>query len=262
MFDLRPAELEPKTLERDARYRLSQEFVHLLEQVEIGLHGRRLALGLAHAICRETSDWHNGSAVQPETGYRLRCAPLRERLGLEGANGNRDLARGMDELVAVRLLERAGMTCGRQWLEWRLTDYTFARLFDPTPYGLFDIRHVRHLGTPLDHLVYNRVGIIRAGTTPSVTLSVEGCAAVAARKPGWSRMSAAMKTALVRAAQLFDVRLLVICECRGERIGIDHLTLRVSHSRTNWSRTSLGKVPATTRKVLTVDDSGCRETGR
>lgn len=250
---------KPKILDREARYRLSQDFIHLLEQVEIGFHGRRLALGLAHAICRETSDWHNGSAVQPEEGYRLPCKVLRERLGLERAKGNRDLVKGAEELQAVRLLARAELASGRQWLDWRLTDYTFERLFEPKPYGLFDVRHVRHLVTPLDHLVYNRVGLIRRCGTPSVTLSVDACAAAADRKPDWSRLSPAMFDAIIRAARLFRVKVLVICECRGLRIGIDHVTLRVSHCETNGSADSLGKIPTTARSVLVVDRSGCRE---
>lgn len=257
MFGLPPT---PQTLERQARYRLSQDFIHLLELVEIGLHGRRLALGLAHAICRETSNWQDGSARQPLEGYRVRCKLLRDRLGLEGAKGNRDLVKGIEELAAVRLLEGAELTCGRQWLEWRLTDYMFLRLFEPKPYGLFDIRHARHLVTPLDHLIYNRIGVIRRCVTPKVTFSVEGCAEILERKPDWARMRPAIVDALIRAARLFNVTLKVICECHGKSIGIDHVTIRVQHGGTNWSTTNLEKLPATARKVFLVDGNGCRET--
>lgn len=259
MIDLLRAPPDPKVLDREARYRLSQRFVHLLEQVEIGLHGRRLALGLAYAICRETPNWYDGTALQPEEGYRHRCKLLRARLELDGAKGNRDLVKGLEELRAVRLLAWAELTNGRQWLDWRLTDYTFTQLFDPMPYGLFDIRHVPHLATPLDHLVHNRIGVIRRCNNPTVTLSLEGCAAVADRDPRWSRLGPAMIDTLIRIAGLFEVQLLALCECRGQRIGIDHVTLRVSHATTCWSAASLGKRPATARKVLVVDKHGCRE---
>ncbi len=250
-----------KDRDREARYRLSLDFVHLLEQVQIGTHGRRVALGLAHAICRETSDWHNGTAHQPDEGYLMPCKVLRERVGLDGAKGNRDLVKGLEDLQAVRLIERAELINGRQWLDWRLTDYTFACLFEPVPYGLFDIRHVPRLATPLDHLVYNRIGIIRKCRAPGVTLSVAGCAEFADRSPTWSRLRPDLFDALIRVAGHFDVTLTVICECLGLRTGIDHVTLRVSPARTTRSAASLGKRPGTARKVFIVDGDGSREIG-
>lgn len=262
MNDLSIIHPDPKTLNREARYRLSLGFVELLEQVEIGFHGRRLALGLAHAVCRETSDWHNGTAMQPYGGYRVRCADLRGRLGLQGANGNRDLVKGLDELLSVGLLARAELVTGRQWLDFHLTEYAFYHLFDPKPYGLFDIRDARDLPTPLDHVIYNRIGVIRRSSRPEITLFLDGCAAVAERSSEWSRLRPALLSTFVRVAGLFGVKLMAVCECRGTRLGIDHVTLRVVHSGTVWRAARLGKLPATARKVFAVDGTGWQELKR
>ena len=249
----------PEELDREARYRLSGEFAYVLDLVGIGLHGRRLALGLAHATCRETADWHHETAVQPAEGYRVRCRVLRERLGLEGANGNRDLMKGLEELLAARMLDRGEFVCGRQWLHWRFTDHMFARLFAAMPYGLFDVRHARHLGSILDHFLYNRIGVIRQRRAPSMTLPVDGSAFVAKRDADWSRFRPALLASLVRVAGLFDLKLLVICECHGQRIGIDHFTLKVMHRNATWKTSYLRKFPATARKAYILDGKGWTE---
>lgn len=130
------------------------------------------------------------------------------------------------------------------------------------PYGLFDIRHARDLSTPLDHVIYNRIGLIRQCSTPQITLCLEGCAAAAGRSPDWSRLRPAMFDTLVRVAGLFGVKLMVICECRGVRIGIDHVTVRVMHSGTMWRAATLAKLPTTARKVFAVDGEGWQELKR
>ena len=156
--------------DRDSLYRMSEALRLSFERTGLTLHGSRVLHGIAHHVCRQTTDWHHGDAVQPPQGYRIRLVDLRRNLGLERANGNAALRAGLQDLLTLQFFEHCELANANQWLDFKLAANAFDCLFDQVPYGLFDIRHVQHLSTPLDFLIYETVGILRRRRAPEFTL--------------------------------------------------------------------------------------------
>jgi hypothetical protein len=245
--------------DRDSLYRMSEALMIALANTGLTLQGSRVLHGLVHHVCRQTSDWHNGGAVQDPNGYLIRLVDLRRNLGLERANGNAAVKAGLQNLVNLKFLVNCRLKNANQWLEFKLAADAFDCLFDEMPYGLFDIRHVRHLSTPLDFLIYEKVGLLRRRRAPEFSLFLN-----ADRNPDpsaltWPRLRPKLTSSLQKSAMIFDLQFMAICRAGGTRIGIDHLTIRIRSAKTRWSAKSFASVPTSVRKVLLIDRNKCLE---
>ena len=248
--------------DRNALYRMSealrQSFVHM----GLTLHGSRVLHGIAHHVCRQTTDWHHGDAVQPPQGYRIRLVDLRRNLGLERANGNTALRAGLQDLLTLQFFEHCELRNANQWLDFKLAANAFDCLFDQVPYGLFDIRHVQHLSTPLDFLIYETVGVLRRRRAPDFTLFLGKDLDPSPSTLTWPRLRPKLISSLKKSAAIFDLQFLAICRAEGTRIGIDELTIRIRSAKTVWSAKSFANLPVTARKALLIDKHHCHDGSR
>jgi hypothetical protein len=248
--------------DRNALYRMSealrQSFVHM----GLTFHGSRVLHGIAHHVCRQTTDWHHGDAVQPPQGYRIRLVDLRRNLGLERANGNTALRAGLQDLLTLQFFEHCELRNANQWLDFKLAANAFDCLFDQVPYGLFDIRHVQHLSTPLDFLIYETVGVLRRRRAPDFTLFLGTDDDPSPSTLAWRRLRPKLISSLQKSAAIFDLQFLAICRAEGSRIGIDELTIRIRSAKTVWSAKSFVSLPVSARKVFLIDKHQCLEGSR
>jgi hypothetical protein len=245
--------------DRDSLYRLSEALLRSLAHTGLTLQGSRVLHGIAHHICRQTTDWHHGDAVQEPHGYRIRLINLRRNLGLERANGNAAVRAGLQELLTFHFFERCSLRNANQWLDFKLAANAFDCLFDPVPYGLFDIRHMQHLSTSMDFLIYETVGLKRRRRAPDFNLFLGNDKSPNPSTLTWPRLRPKLISSLQKSASIFDLQFLAICRAEGTRIGIDEVTIRIRSSKTVWSAKSFASLPPSARKVLLIDKNQCLE---
>lgn len=239
-------------------YRLSGQLIWSLQGHEIGAEGYDLIHSLAHAMCRQIPDWHNGTARQPDDGYRACCMDLRMQMGRDTDNGNRSITRAIGQLTPLGMFDWLELSHGNTWLNWRLHDLAFDILFVPlpAPYGLFDIRSCRKLRSELEHILYAQIGLGRRMKRPEFPIALAGCADVlgADSAVGWSGMRRPFLKAAKTAARACELDLMIIAECHGHWRGIDHLLVRPFGRATMWSYENLVKVPPKARKILILKE--------
>jgi len=248
--------------DRDSLYRMSEALRLSFEHTGLTLHGSRVLHGIVHHVCRQTTDWHHGDAVQDPQGYRIRLFDLRRKLGLERANGNAALRAGLQDLLTLHFLESCELRNANQWLDFKLAANAFDCLFDQVPYGLFDIRHVQHLSSPLDFLIYETVGVLRRRRAPDFTLFLGTDLDPSPSTLTWPRLRPKLISSLKKSAAIFDLQFLAICRAEGTRIGIDELTIRIRSAKTVWSAKSFANLPVTARKALLIDKYHCHDGSR
>ena len=248
--------------DRDSLYRMSEALRLSFERTGLTLHGSRVLHGIAHHVCRQTTDWHHGDAVQPPQGYRIRLVDLRRNLGLERANGNAALRAGLQDLLKLQFFEHCELANANQWLDFKLAANAFDCLFDQVPYGLFDIRQVQLLSTPLDFLIYETVGVQRSRRAPDLTLFLGTDDDPSPSTLAWRRLRPKLISSLQKSAAIFDLQFLAICRAEGTRIGIDELTIRIRSAKTVWSAKSFVSLPVSARKVFLIDKHECLEGSR
>lgn len=248
--------------DRDSLYRISDALLTALAHTGLTFHGSRVLHGIVHHVCRQTSNWHNGDAVQEPHGYRIRLVDLRHRLGLERAKGNAALKAGLQNLLTLRFFESCTLLNANQWLEFKLAEDAFDCLFDEVPYGLFDIRHIRHLSTPLDFLIHETVGVRRRRRAPDFNLFLGMSTDPSLVDLTWPRLRPRLVSSLQKSAAIFDLQFLTICRAEGTRIGIDELTIRIRSAKTAWSAKSFASLPVSARKVFLIDKHQCLEGSR
>lgn len=235
-------------------YRLSGQLVRMLQSLEIGPQGYDLLHSLFHAMCRRVPNWHNGTAWQPDEGYQARCLDLRIHMGRGADNGNRSITRAIEQLAPFRMFERLELRHKNTWLRWRLRDEIFDILFDPlpAPYGLYDIRACKNLGSELEHILYAHIGLVRRMKKPEFPLELAACAEILGptRTRGWSGMRRPVLKAAKGAAQASKLDIMVVAECHGFWPGIDRLRVRPFGEPTGWSYKNLVKMPPEARKIL------------
>lgn len=203
-----------------------------------------------------------GYAARPEAAAWKTCLELRKLLGLERSNGNRALATGIAELCETRVFEHIEFMHGNESLSWKLTDEVGDYLFSEHVYGLFDIRCVSHLRSPLDILVYSEIGLIRRMRAPRITLLLGGIATCLKRDAEWQRLRPDVIRALQISAALYDVGFIVLPGRDGTRRGISSLEVRiVKQGQTGWSWKGMTAAPAdmAVRKVLLIRASAVGE---
>ena len=247
---------------RDALYRMSEALLRSFAHTGLTLQGSRVLHGLAHHICRQTTDWHHGGAVQTSQGYRIRLLDLRRNIGLERANGNAAIKAGLQDLLTLQFLESCALRNANQWLDFKLAANAFDCLFDQVPYGLFDIRQVQLLSTPLDFLIYETVGVQRSRRAPDFTLFLGTDDDPSPSTLAWRRLRPKLISSLQKSAAIFDLQFLAICRAEGTRIGIDELTIRIRSAKTVWSAKSFVSLPVSARKVFLIDKHQCLEGSR
>lgn len=248
--------------DRDSLYRMSEALRLSFEHTGLTLHGSRVLHGIVHHVCRQTTDWHHGDAVQDPQGYRIRLFDLRHKLGLERTNGNAALRAGLQDLLTLQFFEHCELRNANQWLDFKLAANAFDCLFDQVPYGLFDIRQVQHLSTPLDFLIYEKVGILRRRRAPEFTLFLGTDLDPSPSTLTWHRLRPKLISSLKKSAAIFDLQFLAICRAEGSRIGIDELTIRIRSAKTVWSAKSFANLPVTARKALLIDKYHCHDGSR
>lgn len=245
--------------DREYRYRISKVLLLGLFRKGLTLHGARVLHGLVHSVCRQTTNWHDGTAPQFPFPYRIRCVELRRNLGLEKANGNAALKAGLQNLEQLSFLEEYTFCHWNQWLEFNLTEKAFALLFDIQPYGLFDIRDAASLSSTLDFLIYETTGIARRKRAPEFDLCADTHFGGAGHVLDWPRLRPKLVPALQKSARIFGMKFVVICEARGSRLGIDEVKIRMSSAGTLWSNKSLSSMPNTARKVILISQDEAPE---
>lgn len=254
MPQIPPAQPSSTDIPRPYLYRLSGHLVGLLQGLTIGSQGYELLHSLCHAMCRQAPDWHDGTARQPDEGYRARCMDLRIQMGRETDNGNRSITQAIAQLAPYHMFDWLELNHGNTWLSWRFRDMMFDSLFDPlpAPYGLYDIRACQKLGSELEHILYAQIGLVRRMRTPEFPLELAGCADIlrADGARGWSGMRRPILKAVKTASQAYNLDIMLIAECHGFWRGIDRLCVRPFGRSTEWSHKDLVKVPPQAAKVL------------
>ena len=251
-----PPQHASTNIPRPDLYRLSGHLIEMLQGLEIGSQGYDLLHSLSHAMCRQVPDWHNGTAWQPEEGYRARCLDLRVHMGRNAENGNRGIRQAIEQLASYQMFDWLELQHGNTWLSWRLHDVIFGALFDPlpAPYGLFDIRACQHLKTELEHILYAHIGLVRRMKKPEFPLDLPACAEILgfddARR--WSGLRRPILKAAKTAARAFELDIMVVGECHGFWPGIDRLRVRPFGKATGWSHKNLVKMPPEATKVLVL----------
>lgn len=235
----------------DDMYRMSKAFCGHVHRLRLSINALRLLHALLHATCRDLPRWST-CAMQPAEGLRRPSLALRRVLGLETANGNRDLTAGAKELRGSGLFDMIGYAHGHTWLCWRLTDDALAFIFDDRRYGLFDARHLPSLRTITDFTMHSELAVVRRMRRGVFELHLDSA-------PGgrtWATGSRTIMTALRRGAGLQRLLLVVFLDCEGVMRGIDTMHVRAWRPGCTWTIRDLAKLNASTRRCLFVDGAG------
>jgi hypothetical protein len=255
----RPAAKIAASIPRDRLYRVSQPFCSVVQSLQFHSRALRVLHGLLHATCQEAAIWHDPYTELPGL-HRLSCRELRRRLGL-GGEDNRLLAAGLEELMRSGLFDVLGFRNDNRWLEWRMTfqahDWFFAEPHEG--YGYFDIADIPNLRTSMDFHIHDQLGVRRAQTRPGPEVAL----CLADTPTSWERLRRPLILALQRSAALYHCRFLVLLECRGHRIGVDQITIRMRLPHTRWGNRILKRSSpsASPRGILLVDAARCEDVG-
>ena len=241
-------------------YRLPRPTLSRIHNLRLGLPGLRLLHGLVYLACRKVPQWHRLDVAQPPEGYRERCTLLRGLFGLEKSNGNGALARGIEELRETGLFDWIGFGPRNRWLAWRFADPAFDELFSDEDYGLFDIRALRILTSPLDYMLYAEVAMVRRMRAPRLLVLLGNVAyLLGSASPRWSDQRPAICSALRKIAALHDLQFVVLLRGEGVLAGIDTLEVRIRTAHTTWKYEALGKTHPHTDKVMIMDRTAFTE---
>lgn len=254
MTETSPPQASSADIPRPDLYRLSGSLIGILQSLKIGAQGYDLMHALCHGMCRQIPDWHNGTALQPEEGYRMRCQHLRIHMGRNADNGNRSITRAIEQLEPYRMFDWLELRHGNTWLSWRLHDTIFDAIFDPlpAPYGLFDIQACQKIRSELEHILYVNIGLVRRSRKPEFYFNLPACADLLGlnHTRGWSGLRRPILKAAKTAAEAFGLDVMLVAECQGFWPGIDRLRVRPFGKATRWSHKNLVKMPPEATKVF------------
>jgi hypothetical protein len=222
--------------------------------------GERLLHILIHEACK-AKDRRVLGRGDPEIGrLRLSCKLVRERLGLAGSTDNRAIRLGLEGLQSTGRFADVEILHGGLLLQWSFTREFEQKLFDDDRYALFDIDDVRHLHSPLQLWLHRKLGLTWRMRRPFLDFSVQDLLTETGSQqpPSWTAVSRQLIDVLHEVAKKENARFLVFGWWKGDLTGIDHVTIRVEHSQTNWHRDPFGKPPPSTKKIYLVDPTGRR----
>lgn len=244
----------------DRTYKITRFADEAITACVIPAAGERLLHVLMHEACK-AKDRRVPARGEPLVGQlRLSCKLIRNRLGLVGSNDNRTIQRGLEEIQAAGHFVDAEFQHDGLLFQWSFTGEFQQRLFCDPAFGLFDIDDVRHLHSPLRLWLHRKLGLVWRMRRPSLEFSVTDFLTETGshQPPAWTSVSRQLADALHEIAERENARFLVFGWSKGDLRGIDHVTIRIEHSQTEWHKTALGKVPSSTKKIYVVDPTGRR----
>ena len=237
-------------------YRVPRTLLDQIHNLRLSVPALRLLHGILLETCRDVSDWYKGGAEQPCEGYRRRCSDMRKCLGIQLAKGNRDLARGIDELREAGLFEDIGFLHGNRWLTWRFWDDIFSALFSDDDYALLDARALHALASALDYLVYTELMMVRRSRAPKAVFCLASLEKLITGPAPWHTRREIFLRAIQKSAILHDLTFILLLRAEGFFPGIDTIEIRMLTERSQWRRPALEKCVRGTEKIIIVDACG------
>jgi hypothetical protein len=244
----------------DRTYKITRFADEAITACVIPAAGERLLHVLMHEACK-AKDRRVPARGEPLVGQlRLSCKLIRDRLGLAGSNDNRAIQRGLEELQAAGHFVDAEFLHDGLLFQWSFTDEFEQRLFLDHSFGLFDIDDVRHLHSPLRLWLHRKLGLVWRMHRPFLEFSVVDLLMETGgyQPPAWTGVSRQLADALHEIAKRENARFLVFGWWKGDLPGIDHVTIRIEHSQTEWQKKALVKMPSSTKKIHLVEPTGRR----
>lgn len=237
----------------DDMYRMSRLIADALMVMPLSLNAHRVFHGLLHATCRQLSSW-SPEVRQPDQGYRLRCVPLRERLGLLQVNGNRNLQAGVMDLKESGMFQSLTFLHDNTWLSWRFRDDIISAVLDDHAYGLLDASVLPRLKSRTSYHIVYLASMVRRMRRPTFSFLVPHAGIwIDKDEADWSDVSDGIIKSLRIFCGHYNLLAVVLLQRRGLKRGIDMLEIRLRGSTSLWSMKQLGKCDPTTTTCLVID---------
>ena len=239
----------------DDMYRMSRSFRDRCSVLPLTTNGHRVLHALLYRTCRDLPRW-DADVQQPAEGHRARCKVLRHTLGLERANGNRDLRAGISDLIETDMFKWIGFCHRNSWLSWRFDDEVLSWILEGGSYGLVDASALHRFRTVLDYQVFNHVSVVRRTRKPEFTITLEQAAIWTEKENArWSDVSAGFLSALKLSCAHYGLTAVVLLEGQGYLPGIDTVVVRLRCPGSLWSASDISKCSFWTQRCLLIDGS-------
>lgn len=246
----------------DDMYRMSRQFTDYICHNSWSLDAHRVFHAVLHRTCRALPGWSE-EAVQPEEGYRIRAIRLRETVGLEAVNGNRNLRAGVAVLQSTGIFDWIGFLHRNEFLAWRYREEVLAAILENGVYALLDASALPKLTCPIAHQIFCQVSQVRRMRKPRFRITVPHVGIWIDRDTArWSDVSKGVISALQVSCAHYGLTACVLLDRRGMLRGIDTVEVRLRQRGSLWSVTDMAKLNPETTKCLVVDSSGYRTLGR